>query len=298
MFQVRGTNDLNTRAVQVPEKAASLNSGDVFVLTTAKNTFLWSGSACSGDEREVAKKLVKVITGKDSYDLVVEGQEPAAFWEALGGKAEYAKVALKDNELAYHEPRLFQASTNRGYFYVEEIFDFDQEDLIEEDVMLLDTYREVMVWVGNGANAEEKSKALQAAMDYVKNDKSGRTVDDTAILQIKQGREPPNFTCHFLAWNPAKWSGGLSYEEMKKQLAAGGQPLVVSAKDALTKLTNTKYSLKELTSLPLPEGVDATVKENYLDDKEFAQVFGMSRAEYNAMPKWKANALKKKVGLF
>lgn len=43
LFQIRGTNDYNTRAIQVPEKAASLNSGDVFCLETPSNMWLWMG---------------------------------------------------------------------------------------------------------------------------------------------------------------------------------------------------------------------------------------------------------------
>ena len=41
--QVRGTCDLDTRAVQVQEEAASLNSDDVYVLETPAKTFLWIG---------------------------------------------------------------------------------------------------------------------------------------------------------------------------------------------------------------------------------------------------------------
>ena len=297
LFQVKGTNELNTRAIQVVERAASLNSGDVFLLETPKGVYMWSGKAASGDEREVAKNLAKVITKKSDFQLVMEGQEPAAFWEALGGKAAYATVKESADQ-EFREPRLFQASNNRGYFYVEEIFDYDQEDLIEEDVMILDTFFEVFVWIGSKANAEEKKGALQAAIDYIKTDGSSRTEEDTAIIVIKQGFEPPNFTCHFHAWDPSKWSSGQSYEQMVASLgsaAVGG----VSAKDELTKYTGSrKYTFEQLTAATLPEGVDPTQKEQYLGDDEFKKLFGITKAEYNSQPAWKRNNLKKKVGLY
>lgn len=46
MLQVRGTNIYNTKAIQVPKEAASLNSNDVFVVFTKTATFIWSGKVC------------------------------------------------------------------------------------------------------------------------------------------------------------------------------------------------------------------------------------------------------------
>ena len=43
LFHVRGTNEFNTRAVQVEEVASSLNSNDCFVLETPKCTYVWYG---------------------------------------------------------------------------------------------------------------------------------------------------------------------------------------------------------------------------------------------------------------
>lgn len=47
LFHVRGTNELNTRAVQVEEKASSLNSNDCFVLETPLCTYIWHGKVNS-----------------------------------------------------------------------------------------------------------------------------------------------------------------------------------------------------------------------------------------------------------
>jgi hypothetical protein len=304
LFQVRGTNDWNVRAIQVDEEPKSLNSGDVFVLETPKNVFLWFGKGCTGDEREFAKAIVKSVVPKrgGSFESVMEGSEPEEFWRGIGwdpanGRPTYAE--LKENtEEEYHEPRLFQCSNARGYFYVEEVFDFDQEDLIEEDVMLLDTYNEVFVWIGSQANAVEKKGALEAAIKYIESDPSGRTVQDTCLMQVKQGFEPTNFRCHFHAWDDDKWSSGKSYEELVAALGGEAQGVTVSA--ALEEYSSSKkYPYSQLIdNTKLPEFVDFTMKEQYLSDEEFQSVFSMSRAEFNAMPKWKQNGKKKAVKLF
>jgi hypothetical protein len=62
---------------------------------------------------------------------------------------------------------LFQCSNNKGYFYADEVFDFDQSDLIEDDVMLLDAYTEIFVWIGKGANVEERKEAMNLAKTFV-----------------------------------------------------------------------------------------------------------------------------------
>ena len=45
---------------------------------------------------------------------------------------------------------------------VEEVAQFGQDDLLDDDVMMLDVGTAVYLWVGSGANAEEKTKAICA----------------------------------------------------------------------------------------------------------------------------------------
>ena len=174
------------------------------------------------------------------------------------------------------------------------------QDLIEDDVMILDTFREVFVWIGKSANTEEKKKALETVTEYVKTDTSGRKVADTIFTTVKQGFEPPHFTGHFFAWNPNYWSGGQSYEELKKALASGVPVELTSSVSAeLAKFAvSAKYSYAQLVGPNLPEGVDSTQKEQYLHEDEFKARFGITRAEFNALPGWKKNNARKKAGLY
>lgn len=45
LFQVRGTDEMNTKATEVPARASSLNSNDVFLLKTKNVTYMWYGKA-------------------------------------------------------------------------------------------------------------------------------------------------------------------------------------------------------------------------------------------------------------
>ena len=61
------------------------------------------------------------------------------------------------------------------------------QDLIEEDVMILDTFDQVFVWIGRGANEVEKKEALKTAKDYIQSDPSNRDLDSTLLIQVCRG---------------------------------------------------------------------------------------------------------------
>ena len=58
------------------------------------------------------------------------------------------------------------------------------------------------------------------------------------------------------------------------------------------------FSRAELAAMDSSVGIDMGRKESYLSDGEFAEVFGMERGAFDAMPLWKRQAAKKKAGLF
>jgi len=47
---------------------------------------------------------------------------------------------------------------------VEEIFNFTQEDVEEDDIMLLDTHDSVFIWVGKDANTIERKESMTTAL--------------------------------------------------------------------------------------------------------------------------------------
>ncbi|XP_049912534.1 villin-1 isoform X2 [Epinephelus moara] len=219
LFQVRGTNELNTKATEVLARASSLNTNDVFLLKTDHMCYLWYGKGCSGDERVMGKAMSDVLSKQDKQ-VVMEGQEPAEFWVALGGKAPYASDKRMLREEPPHSPRLFECSNQTGKFRMTEVDDFAQSDLDEEDVMLLDTWEEVFFWVGNSANQYEIKEAWNCAQEYLRTHPAGRD-PDTPIIFVKQGYEPPTFTGWFNAWDPHKWSD-LSNTNLNKSPAGTG----------------------------------------------------------------------------
>jgi hypothetical protein len=296
LYHVRGTSEVNTRAMQVPEVATSLNSGDVFVLQTAKTQFIWVGHGATQKEKDFAKHIAMRLKINRVQTDVSEGKEPEGFWSALGGKAEYPST--KELVEGARHPRLFQCSNASGRFVVEEIFNFTQDDLTPDDVFILDTYTEVWVWVGVESNAVEKKEAFQAALDYVKNAPDGRS-QDTPVMRVDCGHEPPLFSCHFLGWDPEHFNNDPYLSKLMALTGYEGARRVTGleqASDYLDPMKN-KFPYAELKA-KTAKGIDPSCREFYLNDDEFNKLFGMNKEKYMNVAEWKKKNLKQKLDLF
>ncbi|KAM4695645.1 gelsolin isoform 2-T2 [Rhinophrynus dorsalis] len=204
LFQVRASSSGFSRAIEVDAVASNLNSNDAFVLKTPSAAYLWVGQGSSDAEKRGAEELLNILGVSGSP--IAEGSEPDDFWEALGGKAPYRTSSRLKDKLNAHPPRLFACSNKTGRFIIEEVpGEITQDDLATDDVMLLDTWDQVFVWIGNEAKEEEKNEAVASASKYIESDPANRD-KRTPIAVIKQGFEPPTFTGWFLAWDADYWA--------------------------------------------------------------------------------------------
>eukprot|EP00064_Thunnus_orientalis_P021751 superscaffoldBa00006821_g21919 len=193
---------------QVDPSSCSLNSCDVFLLVSPSGCWLWSGGSSSSAEAQGAERLAGLL--QVTPTLLKEGEEEGAFWDALGGQEDYCRSPRLKDQMEAHPPRLFACSNKTGNFLMEEVpGELTQDDLAPDDVMILDTWDQVFVWIGNEAREEEKTEAAvsvcRAAVRYLKSDPAGRD-PRTPTVTVKQGFEPPTFTGWFLGWNREFWT--------------------------------------------------------------------------------------------
>ncbi|XP_054895858.1 gelsolin-like isoform X3 [Poeciliopsis prolifica] len=204
LFQVRSNAAGDTRAVEVGLSSSCLNSNDAFLLVAGGGAWLWKGRGSSAAEAKGAEHLAQVLQVNPAP--LEEGEEPDGFWAVLGGKDDYCHAPRLCNKMDAHPPRLFACSNKTGTFQMEEVpGELTQGDLAPDDVMILDTWDQVFVWIGNEAHEEEKAEAATTADRYVRTDPAGRD-PRTPIVTLKQGFEPPTFTGWFLGWNHDYWS--------------------------------------------------------------------------------------------
>jgi len=307
LFHVKGNTTYNTKAVQVPANASRLNSSDCFILLHPGSIMVWCGHGSNGDEREMAKSMGLQLQNSTDYVVIAENHETNEFWTLLGGKTEYQTTIDKDQaDLSEYDGRLFEASNASGKFTVEEIINFQQSDLDSTDVMLLDAWECIFMWVGVDANEEEKKLSVQAAADYLASHPADRSAS-TPLVTVKQGYEPFHFVGWFQAWDPEFW-GEVHWDEYVASGVVTGKGIKLDYESLEKAQKNKKarknqgryYSYEELTVAveDLPEDVDMYQKEMYLSPADFSKTFSMKKQEFNRLKAWKQESLKKQVHLF
>ncbi|CAD7705124.1 unnamed protein product [Ostreobium quekettii] len=339
LYQVKATSPQGIRAVQLTTSALSLNSGDVFVLVEKSKVVVWEGSMSTKEEKEFASKIAKRLADSKDVQTIGEGEEDDAFWEVLGGKQEYPKVG----DLGPPEcpPRLFQvsdATTGGSGVDVEEIFHFSQADLDERDVMMLDTFREIFLWVGKDSRQQEKKGAFDLAQKYLEevSKVNGRSCD-VPITYVSSGQEPPIFKCHFVGWDDTKepafvdpydsklknfeeeqanstatellkvaqertkaFVDPLAKKEESQEAAATPAVTLTPVQPAEFKYKPLKdvFPYEKLKTMTAVDGIDPAHKEDYLSEEEFKEIFKKTRKEYKDQPAWRQVQNKKECGLF
>ena len=168
LFQVKSRGSHVPRAAQVPVDAASLNSGDCFCLFHGGKATVWFGEGANDAEKEFGHRL-----GGVGAEDINEGSETPEFGELLGGQKEYSRV--NETEFYDYTPRLFQISDVTGELHVEEIYNFTQNDLFEEEIYLVDTLDTLFLWIGRFSSIGEKKSAMDNAKKFLEASANGRS---------------------------------------------------------------------------------------------------------------------------
>ena len=170
LYQVMqvGTNQDQFRVEQMEADAINLNSDYVFILTsiTVELTWVWQGRGARPEEKTEAERMAKLMYPYERT-TIDEGHEPIEFWTVLGGQDPYAKK--------HGRPRLFIVTTSSdGSIEATEVFDYDQTDLSDRRVAVLDGECDddddacsIFIWVGERSKKNDESKAKALAEIYL-----------------------------------------------------------------------------------------------------------------------------------
>ncbi|MED6184361.1 Villin-2 [Stylosanthes scabra] len=204
LIRISGTSVHNNKAVQVDAVPSSLNSTECFVLQSGSTIFAWQGTQSSFEQQQLASKVAEFLRPGVALKHAREGTEVSAFWFALGGKQSYTSKKVTNDVIK--DPHLFTLSFKNGssYFHVEEVYNFSQDDLLTEDILILDTHAEVFIWVGHSADPKEKQNVFEIGQEYINMAASLEGLSShVPLYKVTEGNEPCFFTTYF-SWDQAK----------------------------------------------------------------------------------------------
>lgn len=202
LIRISGTSLHNSKAVEVDAVATSLNSNECFLLQAGSSIFSWHGNQSTFEQQQLAAKVAEFLKPGVTVKHSKEGTESSTFWSALGGKQNYASKTVVQEIV--RDPHLFTFSLNKGKFEVEEVYNFSQDDLLTEDMLILDTHAEVFVWVGQSVDSKEKQSAFEIGQKYIQTAASLEGLSPKVPLyRVTEGNEPCFFTTYF-SWDSSK----------------------------------------------------------------------------------------------
>ncbi|KAM0951019.1 putative villin headpiece, villin/Gelsolin, ADF-H/Gelsolin-like domain superfamily [Dioscorea sansibarensis] len=202
LIQISGTSVHNNKAVQVDPVATCLSSTDCFLLQSGNSLFTWHGNSSTFEQQQWAAKVAEFLKPGATLKHAKEGTESSAFWFALGGKQSFTSKKVPQDTV--RDPHLYTFSINKGKLEVTEVFNFSQDDLLTEDILILDTHAEVFVWVGQSVDPKEKQKAFEFGQKFIE---LAVALDglspDVPLYRVLEGNEPCFFTTYF-SWDGTK----------------------------------------------------------------------------------------------
>jgi len=332
LYWVRNEEECETCLYEVKLSSASLRSrGSYLVLDVPnKQLYVWNGVKATETTLQRGKQaannlkenLSTLYSKKVSIVEVNEGEETDALWDALSDEEDYMSY-LEVGKLFDFTPRCFAFDSLHGYFQQKEItstayhpsyicpfpmLQSDLHELSQPGLVLIDAHHKTFLWQGwwpasddesidaTGPNTHaEKHRfdvnrklAMQSIKLYMQ--EKGKPLSRAYL--IFAGCEPLEFKNLFPFWHDDE-------DVVKRQLEAGhtpGEKRKLSV--VLSQLEKDEYTLAELTTGAIPEGVDPSRLEQYLNKDQFKKLFGLPKAEYPKLPRWKQIELKKKAGLF
>ncbi|CAH9070492.1 unnamed protein product [Cuscuta epithymum] len=236
LFRVQGTGPDNMQAIQVEPVASSLNSSYCYILQKGSSIFTWCGNLTSSEDVELVERLLDLIKPDLQSKLQKEGAESELFWDILGGKSEYSsQKTARDSE---SDPHLFTCTFSKGDLEVTEIYNFNQDDLMTEDIFILHCHSDIYIWVGKQVEYKTKIQALTIGEKFLEHDFLLERVSRQApIYIVMEGSEPPFFT-RFFIWDSEKSAmHGNSFQRKLTIVKNGGTPTV----DKLKRRTAVSY---------------------------------------------------------
>nr|CAF21863.1 gelsolin [Suberites ficus] len=161
---------------EVPLAKSSIDSSDVFILDLGLEVYQWNDKTCNKDEKFKAVQYLQTLKSSRSGRTKVESidereiSDSHKFYSYLHDENEEEEDEEDDPNFV---KSLFRLSDQSGQLErtLEGTGSIPRSALDENDVFILDSGKELFVWVGNGTSSAEQRNALPYAHSYLQSTK-------------------------------------------------------------------------------------------------------------------------------
>jgi len=194
------------RVTEVPTAFESLNEGDAFVLDCGLDVYQWQGKSAGVGEKMKARELTTNLKSERKGQTRVHvleagetGEDMEKFYSYLKGTKDQIKTAAQggsdkeaDAPVAFTRSlyRISDASGKMEFTEISKGNAVKKNQLDKMDVFLLDSGKQLFIWVGSGSTKEEKHHAMNYAVNYLQ--QFGRPTS-TPITRVLEGQESKDF---------------------------------------------------------------------------------------------------------
>ncbi len=300
VYDIRAaSNKGHYRIYELDQGDFVLNEFECAILPLQSEVFLWKGRYASKELETRATRFLNEL-GYDRFTCIDETNPVPA---ALESVANYQGTTS-----SMYRPRLFNVNGATGIVQIHRVPDFTQDDLNVDQVMVLDALDKIYIWFGDGCKLKEKIFAIETFREYILKSPVHRPICKMVVVYCF--KEPKEFIRVFHGWNDSQWDKERRLKLEKAGSAMnllGSQPILNTSQPVETiddsgviydQLTRKTYSAQVLLSGSLPENVDPTKLDEYLNEEEFEKIFRMKRRDYQNMKPWKKEEIRKKVGFY
>ncbi|XP_022092737.1 gelsolin-like protein 2 [Acanthaster planci] len=192
LFHFHGTKK-SVQMREVPLSRKSLDSTDVFILDLGLELYQWNGATCNKDEKFKAVQYLQQVKsergGKPTVESLDERDIPSShkFYEKLPDQ----EVEKEEEDDTDFQPSIFRVSDETGSMEMTLVSEgkLGRSYLESKDVFLVDSGKELYVWVGNGASPDEQKNGLTYAHSYLMKTKHPLI----PVTVYKEGKESAEF---------------------------------------------------------------------------------------------------------
>jgi len=190
LLQIKGTVK-SMRIKEVPLTSDSLCSRDVFILDLGLVLWQFNGKTSNAAERLKAAQLVRAISdqrdGRAQITVREEGDKDLGpFFQQLGGQKPIKPEDDPSETVTATTKELWKLSDSTGKIEFAKVAEgkISRKLLDTQEVFILYTGAEVIVWIGKKSDKNERKAGMQYAMEYLK---AHNKSPQTSVSKVYEG---------------------------------------------------------------------------------------------------------------